>query len=224
VGVVAALAAVIALLLAGCFGDEDPTTETTVSPDTGEVAPDPDTGEIALDPDTGEIALDPDTGELFDPGEVAHPDTGEISPDTPTGPKPGEARLSPEQEIEAKRKIERIGNEWASRFAVAPNPDVCSEGTAAHPFRGPGKYMGQPLCEHLACQRVGPVVIKNCTPVSQALQYSFADATVEKVVIKGGQAVAARFSNGEVVAIHYVPGHQPYIDGVGGYVVGRGGS
>jgi hypothetical protein len=84
--------------------------------------------------------------------------------------------------------------------------------------------MGQPLCEHLACQRVGPVVIKNCTPVSQALQYSFADATVEKVVIKGGQAVAARFSNGEVVAIHYVPGHQPYIDGVGGYVVGRGGS
>jgi hypothetical protein len=199
------LAAVIALLLGGCFGDEEPTTETTVSPD------------------TGEIALDPDTGELFDPGEVAHPDTGEISPDTPTGPKPGEARLSPEQEIEAKRKIERIGNEWASRFAAAPNRDVCAEATEAHPDLGPAEYMGQPLCERLSCLR-GLAVIENCTPVSQALQYSFANATVEKVVIKDGQAVAAKFSNGDVVAIHYVPGHHPYINGVGGYLVGRGGS
>jgi hypothetical protein len=66
-------------------------------------------------------------------------------------------------------------------------------------------------------------VIKNCTPVPHALQYSFADATVTKVVIKDGQAVAAKFSNGEEVPIYYGPGHHPHITNVGGYG-GRGGS
>jgi hypothetical protein len=121
VGVVAALAAVIALLLAGCFGDEDPTTETTVSPDTGEVAPDPDTGEIALDPDTGEIALDPDTGELFDPGEVAHPDTGEISPDT----RPGRNRARRDSpQSRRSRRSERSSGSATNGHRASPSPPI----------------------------------------------------------------------------------------------------
>ena len=41
--------------------------------------------------------------------------------------------------------------------------------------------MGQPQCEQLHCGRYTPDPNENCTPVSAALQKSFADATVEDI-------------------------------------------
>ena len=109
----------------------------------------------------------------------------------PDPPQP--AKLTPEQEIE------QIGNKWAPLFAAAPNPDACAGWDEQHPHREvAAKYMGQPACEQAICERVGNRAIKNCTPLSLRLQNSFADATVQDVVVKGHRA-AARFSNGETV-------------------------
>jgi hypothetical protein len=104
-----------------------------------------------------------------------------------------EATLSPEQ------KIERTGNKWAPLFAAAPNPEACAEFDELHPYREvAAKYMTQPACEQVVCERVATGPIKNCTPSSSGFQKSFADATVRDVAIKGNRA-GAKFANGEAV-------------------------
>jgi hypothetical protein len=118
-------------------------------------------------------------------------------PDTP------EAKLSREQTQELKREA----NTWASLFAD----------------RACNRYMGQPICQRLACEREvvsanvrvhGGGRIENCTPLSAAFQKSFADATVEdikRIVLidywKGRPLyeAAVKFSNGEVVVFVDVP-------------------
>jgi hypothetical protein len=99
----------------------------------------------------------------------------------------GQVVCSRARTAEVRREIERVGNEWASLFAS--DLQTC-EG------------MTQPLCERIACKRVGGIKIKNCTQPTRAFRRSFEDATVQDVVIKHGRA-AARFSNGEVVMIVY---------------------
>jgi hypothetical protein len=89
-------------------------------------------------------------------------------------------RLSNEERIEQK------GNDWAALFA---------EGG----FKpGLWRYMGQPAGERMSCERVPNAPIENCTPPSAEFRESFADATVERVVIEGHRATA-EFSNGELV-------------------------
>jgi hypothetical protein len=90
-------------------------------------------------------------------------------------------RLTPEQEIE------RVGNTWAPIFAAGPLPRAC-------------RYETQPLCERIACQRVGGSEIRDCTPPTSAFRNSFFGATVQDVEIRGHRA-AARFSNGEMVEL-----------------------
>lgn len=87
---------------------------------------------------------------------------------------------------ETRQEIERIGNSWAGLFATF-GPGSC-------------QYQTQPLCERVACTRVGGVKIRNCTRPTRAFRRSFDGATVEDIVLKGGRA-AARFSNGEVVLL-----------------------
>jgi hypothetical protein len=104
-----------------------------------------------------------------------------------------EADLSPAQEVR------QIGDKWASLFAAAPNPDACAGFDKLHPYREiASKYMAQPACEQVVCERAGGEEIGNCTPLSPVLQKSFADATVQDVAIKGHRAVA-QFSNGAVI-------------------------
>jgi hypothetical protein len=109
------------------------------------------------------------------------------------------ARLSREQVQELKREA----NTWASLFAV----------------RACNRYMGQPMCERITCNRHGEP-IENCTPVSAAFQKSFADATVEdikseRIVLVGWTdrplyEAAVKFSNGEVVMFGGgAPGPEP---------------
>jgi hypothetical protein len=107
--------------------------------------------------------------------------TARLASEALTEADPGKnARLSNEE------RIEQNGNEWAALFA---------EGG----FKpGLWRYMGQPAGERLGCERVGHRPIKNCTPPSAKYRESFADATVERVVIEGHHATA-EFSNGESV-------------------------
>jgi hypothetical protein len=90
--------------------------------------------------------------------------------------------------LSAKREIERIGNAWAPLFAAGPLAAACRHET-------------QPLCERIACQRVGGFEMRNCTPPTSAFRNSFFGATVQAVEIRG-QRAAARFSNGEVVELY----------------------
>ncbi len=85
-----------------------------------------------------------------------------------------------------EERIEQAGNEWAAAFAKG--------GFKPRLWR----YMGQPAGERMGCARVGHQPIKNCTPPSSEYRESFADATVERVVIEGHHATA-EFSNGESV-------------------------
>ena len=90
--------------------------------------------------------------------------------------------------LSAEELITRRGNEWAPLFAKG--------GYAPSPCR----YMGQPACERMGCERVANDPIKNCTPVSTEFRESFADATVERVVVSEDHHHArATFSNGESV-------------------------
>jgi hypothetical protein len=89
--------------------------------------------------------------------------------------------------LSTEEEIQQIGNQWALLFAAG------DEGSCT--------FMGQPLCERIACERVGAGKIENCTPPSAAFRRSFEDAKVESVVVKGNR-VAARFSNGEVIEFH----------------------
>lgn len=89
--------------------------------------------------------------------------------------------LPPEQ------KIERIGNKWVLLFASGRDRAAC-------------QYQTQPLCERIACERVGGFRLRNCTPPSSEFRRSFQDATVQDIAIKGDLA-AARFSNGEAIEL-----------------------
>jgi hypothetical protein len=91
------------------------------------------------------------------------------------------ALRSPEQEVE------QTGNEWASLFAAGGARTGCA-------------YETQPVCERIACEHVGHVPIKNCTPPSAAFRRSFEDATVQDIAIKG-QNAGVKFSNGEAVEL-----------------------
>jgi hypothetical protein len=116
-------------------------------------------------------------------------------------PPSANADSTPDAELSPEQQIEQIGNKWAPLFAAAPNPDACAGYDELHPYREvASKYMAQPACERINCERVANRLIKNCTPLSLGLQESFADATVQDVVIKGHLA-AARFSNGETVEL-----------------------
>jgi len=103
-----------------------------------------------------------------------------------------EAKLSPEQ-VQALR-LE--ANEWARHFSRG---GVCD------------KYMGQPICVRLTRPPLGEIATtpRGDSPVSEAFQESFADATVENIeserIELAGWAdhplyvAAVKFSNGEVV-------------------------
>ena len=96
-----------------------------------------------------------------------------------------------------RKEIERLGNRWARLFGAGQR---CN------------RFMGQPVCERVDCERVGRRLIPNCTPVSSK---SFAGAVVREVVIRGRHA-AARFSNGGTVRFTKVPVGQFWsIDRVG---------
>lgn len=96
-----------------------------------------------------------------------------------------------------RKEIELLGNRWARLFGAGQR---CN------------RFMGQPVCERVDCERVGRRLIPNCTPVSSK---SFAGAVVREVVIRGRHA-AARFSNGETVRFTKVPVGQFWsIDRVG---------
>lgn len=90
-----------------------------------------------------------------------------------------------EQEIE---QIEQTGNGWARLFGAGGR---CN------------RFMGQPACEWVDCERAGGRPIPNCTPVSSEVQRSFAGAVVQDVAIRGKWA-AARFSNGETVRLLHI--------------------
>ena len=85
----------------------------------------------------------------------------------------------------SEERIEQKGNKWAAAFAAG---------------RGACRYMGQPACEREDCERVSSGPIKNCTPPSAEFRASFADATVERVVVsEDHRRATAEFSNGESV-------------------------
>ena len=110
---------------------------------------------------------------------------------TPTRPETTVPSLSTEKEVVTvpsltpRQEIERIGNEWGLLFAAGPLSAAC-------------KYETQPLCERIACVRIGGIKIRNCTRPTSALRNSFFGALVQQVEIKGHRA-AARFSNGVLV-------------------------
>jgi hypothetical protein len=97
-------------------------------------------------------------------------------------------------------EMERIANRWARVFASA---------------KGGCSHMTQPLCERIACERVGQVTIGNCTPPTTAYRRSFEKARVQEIAIKGEQ-VAARFSNGEPITLVGVVGGGWLVHEVGG--------
>jgi hypothetical protein len=124
---------------------------------------------------------------------------------TTEAPVPPKTSLPPKPSPEQVQALRRDANTWASLFAVK----ACN------------RYMGQPLCEQLACQS-GAVVIENCTPVSAAFQKSFADATVEDIEYKGSLHLAAvTYSNGVVVVFS---GGRPGPEPPEGSCAGSGGS
>jgi hypothetical protein len=104
---------------------------------------------------------------------------------TEPGSAPDQVRTIPP--LSTEEEIQQIGNQWALLFAAGDEGSCTS--------------MDQPLCERIACERVGAGKIESCTPPSAAFRKSFEDARVERVVVKGAR-VAARFSNGEVIELH----------------------
>jgi hypothetical protein len=83
-----------------------------------------------------------------------------------------------------EEQVRRAGNAWAQWFAASDQPRC-------------NRYMTQPACERVTCERMsGP--IENCVVPTIRFRHSFQDATVEDVVVRGDRA-AARFSNGEIV-------------------------
>ena len=89
--------------------------------------------------------------------------------------------------LSRRQEVERVGNRWAALFA--DRRDDCY-------------HVIQPLCERIACRRVGhgQVRIRNCTRPTASFRRSFEGATVSDVAFEGIRA-AARFSNGEVIEL-----------------------
>jgi hypothetical protein len=108
--------------------------------------------------------------------------------------------------VSPRVKIRRTLEEWAPLFAAAANTQSC-------------QHMIQPVCERIACERVGNRPIKNCTPPSSAYRKSFEGVTVVDVVIVGLRA-AATFSNGQPVELVRVSANEPggvwWISKIGG--------
>jgi hypothetical protein len=114
-----------------------------------------------------------------------------------------EANIKAKLSREQVRELKRAANDWASRFAV----------------RACNRYMGQPWCARLDCVVEMVTPIENCTPLSEAFQKSFADATVEDIksehiVLVGWTdgpyyEAAVKFSNGEVVVFGGGIPHEP---------------
>jgi hypothetical protein len=104
------------------------------------------------------------------------------------------APTTPSASAEDEQQIELIGNQWAPLFAAGRTPG-CSLGEGLI-------VLTQPLCERIACERVGGIKVRNCTPPTSAFRNSFAEATVQDIEIKGNPPrAAARFSNGEVIEL-----------------------
>ena len=99
------------------------------------------------------------------------------------------AAPAPEGARSQEQEIEQTGNKWARLFA-ASDPAACD------------RYMTQPACERVACERAGGRVVEHCTPLSSRFVRSFRNARVKAVAFKGDRA-AASFSNGETV--EFVP-------------------
>ena len=99
------------------------------------------------------------------------------------------AAPAPEGARSQEQEIEQTGNKWARLFA-ASDPAACD------------RYMTQPACERVACERAGGRVVEHCTPLSSRFVKSFRNARVKAVAFKGDRA-AASFSNGETV--EFVP-------------------
>jgi hypothetical protein len=113
--------------------------------------------------------------------------SGGASPTSAAAPT-REAATSFTPPLAPKQEIERVGSRWAVLFSRGQ--DSCS-------------HMIQPLCERIACERVGGRKIRNCTPPTSAFRRSFKEASVLEIFFKGRRA-AARFSNDEVVEFESV--------------------
>jgi hypothetical protein len=87
--------------------------------------------------------------------------------------------------LSRREKVEQIGNRWAVLFAAGKSS--C-------------EHMSQPLCEQIACERVGRRKIKNCRPPTLAFRKSFDKAVVREIAFENNQAVAW-FSNGEMIEL-----------------------
>jgi len=85
-----------------------------------------------------------------------------------------------------KPAIERIGAEWARRFA-SNDLSTCY-------------HTGQELCERLHCIHAGGYKVANCRLPTRAYRRSFRDAAVDDVFIEQHEAVA-RLSNGQVIRL-----------------------
>ena len=115
------------------------------------------------------------------------PSTRATAPLATTAPRPPKLLDTNRADLTPKQEIGRIGNSWGRLFAAADR-HAC-------------RYMSQPACERVACQRLGSGPIPNCTLPSSKFRRSFEGATVQAVVIKGHRA-AARFSNGVLVEFY----------------------
>jgi hypothetical protein len=92
-------------------------------------------------------------------------------------------------ELSDEEQIEQVGSEWAPLFA-RDAPAACWD------------MLGQPLCEKYFGTVGEPAEARR----PSGFQKSFADATVERVEIKGDRA-GAEFSNGEIVEfVHCIEG------------------
>jgi hypothetical protein len=139
--------------------------------------------------------------------ETAGPSSASTTTDRATAVPTATAPATAETEgsLAAWQEIVQTGNEWAPLFA----------GDRHWAAPGTCRYMTQPACARIFCQRVGGITITNCMPPSWAFRKSFADATVQAIEIKGDQA-GARFSNGEVVVLIEVGGGAWWIHELGG--------
>ncbi len=86
-----------------------------------------------------------------------------------------------------KQVIERIGAEWARRFASNDLSDCY--------------HTGHELCDQLHCIHAGGYKVANCRLPTRGYRRSFRAATVDDVFIEQYEAVA-RLSNGEVIRLH----------------------
>ena len=85
-----------------------------------------------------------------------------------------------------RREIDRVGAEWAQRFATNGLDDC---------YR-----TGQELCERLHCIQAGGHKLASCRLPTRAYRRSFRAASVAVVVIERSEALA-RLSNGELIRL-----------------------